>query len=165
MYLLKTLYNNLCIHTLMYELDSSTIAITHLSKICRGSGKVAPITWFNLPKPGSQSRALCGTVCEISIAYSTLLNWPIVSLFILFYFILFTNVFCILVHYYTLCFIGSLCYNFSDYICISIWPYYIVIHSLLYYKLSQSIGNYELTEVFLIEVIGPLWYCGRIVNS
>ncbi len=58
------------------------------------------------------SRALCGT-----IANSTLLNWPIVSLLILFYLILFNNVlFCILVHDYTLCLIGSACCSFYNYI-------------------------------------------------
>ncbi len=37
--------------------------------------------------------------------------------------------FCILVHDYTLYFTGSPCYNVSYYNYISIWPYYIVIHS------------------------------------
>ncbi len=41
------------------------------------------------PKPGPQSRALCGTVSALSIANTTLLNWPIVSLLIFFCFILF----------------------------------------------------------------------------
>ncbi len=41
-------------------------------------------TCFNLPKPGLQSMAFCGDVCTLSIANSTLLNWPIVSLLILF---------------------------------------------------------------------------------
>ncbi len=63
--------------------------------------------------------ALCSTVC------STLLNWPIVSLLILFYFILFSNAFCILVHDYTLCIIDSPCCNVSYYnytqICKPIW--------------------------------------------
>ncbi len=34
----------------------------------RGNGTVGPITWFNPPKPGPQSRALCGAVCALSIA-------------------------------------------------------------------------------------------------
>ncbi len=34
----------------------------------RGSGTVVPITWFNPPKPGPQSRSLCDTVCALSIA-------------------------------------------------------------------------------------------------
>ncbi len=50
----------------------------------RGGGTVGPITCFNSPKPGLQSRAHCGTVCALSIANSTILNWPIVSLLILF---------------------------------------------------------------------------------
>ncbi len=57
-------------------------------------------------------------------------DWLIISLLILFYVILFSNIFCILVHYYTLCFIGSPCccvsyvyYNYNP-----IWPYYTVIH-------------------------------------
>ncbi len=59
------------------------------------------------------------------IGTSTLLNWPIVSLLILF--ILF-SMFFVLIHYYTLYFTGSPCYNLSHYNYISIWPYYIVIH-------------------------------------
>ncbi len=83
--------------------------LTHLSLVC---------------SPG-----LCGTVYALSIANSTLWNWPIVSLLILFYFILFSNVFfCILVHDYTLCFIGSPCCSISYYNYISVWPYYLVIH-------------------------------------
>ncbi len=36
----------------------------------RGSGTIGPITWFNPPKPGPQSRALCCTVCAaLSIAF------------------------------------------------------------------------------------------------
>ncbi len=45
----------------------------------------------------------------------------------IFYFILFSNVFCILVHDYTLCFIGSPCCSVSYYNYISVSPYYIVI--------------------------------------
>ncbi len=45
----------------------------------------------SLPKPGPQSRVICGTVCTLSIANSTLLNSPIVRLLILFYLILFCN--------------------------------------------------------------------------
>ncbi len=44
-------------------------------------------------KPGPRFRVVCGTVFTLSIANSTLWNWPIVSLLILFYFILFSNVF------------------------------------------------------------------------
>ncbi len=46
-------------------------------------------------------------MCIIN-SYSTFLNWAIVSLLILFYFILFSNVFCILVHDYTLCYMTTL---------------------------------------------------------
>ncbi len=60
-------------------------------------------------------------VCTIN-SYRALLNWPIVSLLILF--ILFSNVFYfILVHDYTLCFSGSPCYNVSYYNYISISPW------------------------------------------
>ncbi len=45
------------------------------------------------PKSGQQSGALYCTVCAVSIANSTLLNWPIVTLMILFYFILFSFLF------------------------------------------------------------------------
>ncbi len=38
-------------------------------------------------KSGPQFRALCETVCELSIANSTLLNWPIVNLLILLFYI------------------------------------------------------------------------------
>ncbi len=63
-------------------------------------------------------------MCIIN-SYSTLLNWPIVSLLILF--ILF-SMFFVLIHDYTLCFTGSPCCNFSYYNYIYIWPFYIVIH-------------------------------------
>ncbi len=52
-------------------------------------------------------------VCTIN-SYSTLLNRPIVSLLILFYFNF------ILIRDYTLCFTGSPCYNVSYYNYISI---------------------------------------------
>ncbi len=74
---------------------------------------------------GPQSRALCSAVCIIN-SYSTLLNWPIVSLLILF--ILF-SMFFVLIHDYALCFTGFPCCNFSYYNYISVWPYYIVIGS------------------------------------
>ncbi len=90
----------------------------------RGSGMIGPITWFNPPKPGLQSGTLCGAVCIIN-SYNTLLNWPIISLLILF--ILF-SMFFVLMHDYTLCNTGSPCCNFGYYPYISIWPNYIVIH-------------------------------------
>ncbi len=34
----------------------------------RGSEIVGPITWFNPPKTGPQSKTLCGAVCALSIA-------------------------------------------------------------------------------------------------
>ncbi len=86
-------------------------------------GWLGPYTWFSPSKPGLQSRAHCGIVCALSITNSSLLKWPIVSLLILFYFILFSNIFCILVHNYTLCFIGSPCYNVGCYNYNTIWPY------------------------------------------
>ncbi len=67
-------------------------------------------------------------LCALSIANSTIRNWPIVSLLILFYFILFSNVICGLEHDCTLCFTGSPCYSVSYYNYISIWPFCIVIH-------------------------------------
>ncbi len=79
-----------------------------------------------------------GTVCALSIPNSTLLNLSIVSLLILLYFILFSNVsFCILVHAYTLCFIGSPCCSIS-YNYISIWPYHIVIHLLQIFLFNNT---------------------------
>ncbi len=51
------------------------------------------------------------------------------NLLILFYVILFSNgFFFILVHDYTLCFIGSPCCSVSYYNYTSMWPYYIGIH-------------------------------------
>ncbi len=81
------------------------------------------------PKPGPQSTALCGAVCIVN-SYGTWLNLPIESL--LFLFICF-SMFFVLIHDYTLCFIGSPYWifsycKFSYYNYISIWPYYIVIH-------------------------------------
>ncbi len=67
-------------------------------------------------------------VSLLILFYSILLNWPIVSLLILFYSILFSNVSCVLVHDSTLCFIGSPCCGVTYYNYISIWLYYIVIH-------------------------------------
>ncbi len=64
-------------------------------------------------------------VCVIN-SCSSLLNWTIVDLLILFYVILFSNVsFCILVHDYTPYFIGSPYCSYYNYI--SEWPYHIVI--------------------------------------
>ncbi len=94
----------------------------------KGSGTVGPINLVYPPKPGPQSRAICNTVCILSIANSTLLNWSIVS--VLIYFILYyleKTCFCILVHAYNLCFTGSSCYNVGCYNYNSIRPYYIVI--------------------------------------
>ncbi len=70
-----------------------------------GVGQLVPQTWFNSPKPGLQSRALCGTLCALSIAkskYDPLLACQFC--FILYYLVM---RFCILVQDYTLCFVGS----------------------------------------------------------
>ncbi len=75
-------------------------------------------------------------VCIIN-SYSTLLNWPIVRLLILF--ILF-SIFFVLIHDCTLCFIGSPCCNFSYYNYISIWPYYIIIHLVVGGMIDLDIG-------------------------
>ncbi len=40
-------------------------------------GQLGLSTWFNPPKTGSQSRALYGTVCALSIANSMLLINPL----------------------------------------------------------------------------------------
>ncbi len=64
-------------------------------------------------------------VCIIN-SYSTLLNWLIVSLLILF--ILFSNVCYIVVHDYILSFTGSPCCSVSYYYYTSLRPYYKVIH-------------------------------------
>ncbi len=85
---------------------------------------------------------LC-TVWALSIANSTLLNWPIVSLLILFYFILFSNLFCILVHDYTLCFFGSPCCSVSYCNYIFIWLYYIVIHFMFFLQPDKWIFRFQ----------------------
>ncbi len=73
----------------------------------------------------------------LSNSYSTLLNWPIVSLLIIF--ILF-SMFFVLIHDYTLCFTGFPCCNFGYYNYICIWPYYIVIHFIRHYKVAVVIS-------------------------
>ncbi len=105
---------------------------------------------LNPPKPGPQSRALYGTVFTIN-SCSTLLNWPIVSLLILF--ILFSNVFQFFLHDYTLCFTGSHCCNVSYYNYISIWPYSIVI-PLQYLTLTlNGVLNYLHSNIFSTDVL------------
>ncbi len=92
-------------------------------------------------------RALCGAVCIIN-SYNTLLNRPIVSLLILF--ILF-SMFFVLIHDYTLYFIGSPCCNFSYHNYISLWPYYIVIHSKVYkHSILRYYHTWQLSCGFLI---------------
>ncbi len=94
-------------------------------------------TWFNPHMPRPQSRALCSTVCTLSIGHITLLNWPIVSLLVLFYYMLFSNIFlCILVLEYTLCFIGSPLYSSGCYNYKFIWSKHIVIQLSLHYLCS-----------------------------
>ncbi len=74
-----------------------------------GVGWLGPHIWFNPPKPGLQPRALCGVVCVLSIANSTLLLpcW--------FYFIIEICVFAFCLHDYNLCFNDSTCYTVSYY--------------------------------------------------
>ncbi len=45
---------------------------------------LGPQTWFNPPNPGLQSRAICGTMCALSIAYSIFTNRSTISLLVLF---------------------------------------------------------------------------------
>ncbi len=71
-------------------------------------------TWVWSAVQGSLWCCVCFTD-----SYSTLLNWPIVSLLILF---ILLSMFFVLIHDYTMYFTGSQCYNYSNYI--SIWPYY-----------------------------------------
>ncbi len=105
---------------------------THTLK--SGSGTFGPIALFNPPKSGLQSRALCDTECALWIANITLLNWPIVSLLILFYFILFSKLFCNVMHDYTLYFTGCPVCSVRYYSCISLWTYYIVVHYTHVYR-------------------------------
>ncbi len=76
------------------------------------------IQGFNPPKPGSQSKALCGVVYTLSIANSTYTSASIVSLLNLFFH--FSSVLFVL-HDYN----GSHCYTSIYYNYKSIWPYYI----------------------------------------
>ncbi len=87
-----------------------------------------------------QSRAL--SVCIIN-SYSTLLNWPIVSLLVLF--ISFSNVFFILVRDYTLCFTGSLCCSVSYYNYISVSPYYMAVRDV--WSLKSDTCNFRRVEI------------------
>ncbi len=85
------------------------------------------------------------------------LNWPIVSLLILFYFILFSNVsFCILVHGYTLCFFGSPCYNVSYYNYNSRWPYcrYLITNEIYWKTVTVYGGEWALCQII---VNGTYW--------
>ncbi len=68
-------------------------------------GQLCPSTWFTPPKPGLQSRDLCGAVCALSIAIVYLIS-----------FIMFFD----LIHDYTVCFTGSPCCKYSYYNYISI---------------------------------------------
>ncbi len=62
---------------ILFFYASITSVFSNQSSICLWS-------WSNPHKPGLQCRALCGTVCALSIADSTLLNWTIVCLLVLF---------------------------------------------------------------------------------
>ncbi len=90
-----------------------------LIPICT-SGKIVDIfatdtinrEWYSwVHKPGLTHLSLVYSpgpfvvLCTLSIANSTLQNWLIVSVLILFYFILFRHTFLFLVHDYTLCYI------------------------------------------------------------
>ncbi len=112
----------------------------------RGSRTVGPITWPNPPKSCLQSRALCGTVCALSIAIVFYkIDTLLACWFYIYYLVIFSS---ILIHDYTLCFTGSPCYNVSYYNYVSIWLYYIVI-----YLTSSEECEYE-----LCVMVGPLWY-------
>ncbi len=87
-----------------------------------------------------ESTARPSFVLCCDIAWDTLLNLPIGSLLFLF---IFFSMFFVLIHDYTLCFTGSpyckfsYC-KFSYYNYISLWPYYIVIHLLLWQRTQIS---------------------------
>ncbi len=88
-------------------------------------------------------------VCIVN-SYSALLNWPIVILLILLCFTICSNVFCILVHDYTLYFIGSpCCVSYYNYI--SVWPYYIVIQ---YSNYNRWTILYWLTLYLRVNIYG-----------
>ncbi len=48
--------------------SGTNVDILGTDTLNRGRRMVGPITWFNPPKLGPQSRALCGTVCALPIA-------------------------------------------------------------------------------------------------
>ncbi len=92
-----------------------------------------------------------GQLCIIN-SYSTLPNWPIVSLLILCYFISFCY---ILVHDYTQYFVGSPCCSVSYYNYIFVWPYYVVI---------RSMGYTPVLHVWNMCIIGVLHMYYRCMN-
>ncbi len=96
------------------------------------------------PKPGPQSRAICGTECTLSITNSTLLNWPIVSLLIVFYFILFSNVFL----FFFSTWLYSMLYWFSLLQC---WLLQLQLYTTLLY--SIHLKNIDATEHEVLEAV------------
>ncbi len=84
-------------------------------------------------------------------------------LLILFYFILFSNVFCILVHDYTLCFIGSPCCSVSYYNYNSIWHYEIVIHIPQVINSFTNIRVGHVTFTYITQVINSRYYWNTII--
>ncbi len=59
---------------------------------------------------------------------------------------------CILIHFYTLCFTGSPCYNVSYSNYLSIWLYCIVIHTLYVHNIS-----YMETHDLLLYEVSTVW--------
>ncbi len=76
---------------------------------------------------------MVGILTEKLFSNSTFIDWPIVGLLVLLYFI-FNVCCCILLHDFNLYFNGSACCNVSYYSYNYVWPYYTVIH------LSESLG-------------------------
>ncbi len=112
--------------------------------ICRKTAVVAT-SCHQLHGSAVQGPLWC-CVCIIN-SYSALLNWPIVSLLILF--ILF-SMFFVLIHDYTPCFTGYPCCNFIYYNYISLWLYYIFIHSI-------SMGEMNNNVVHLTDIWYATW--------
>ncbi len=104
-------------------------------------------------------------MCAWWIANSTLPNWSILRLLILFYFILFGNVlFRILLHDYTLYFTGSPCRNVRYYNYNSIWPYYIDIHLFSPFLLISMFNKMHCVRLSILTVLW-IFTSGYVVSN
>ncbi len=110
--------------------------------------------WFNLSKPGLQSRVLCGVVCVLLIANGTFTNWSIypvnvilfyfeMCVFFVFYYITIIHALVVLPHY-------NVCYYNNNFVSSSS----IIIH--LVYGIPLCLGI-----IFFLQALPPQtqWQC------